>query len=172
MVHTFMTSSLPVCLAVISLTAFNCDVNYFTWKYQTVLHFLCSCSYLFTFLLSSQFYWHIHLKSTGYFLTHHVYMSSSLPYHWQHSLPGSLKLLDISHINRSLHGAPVFTFQSILPSVLSVPYISAYSVRSGWLNNQHYPHWTNWTNSTYAIRIVSCSANDISRFVMQVGIYQ
>jgi len=121
MVHTFMTSCLPVCLAVISLTAFNCDVNYFTWKYQTVLHFLCSCSYLFTFLLSSQFYWHIHLKSTAYFLTHPVYMSSSLPYHWQHSLPGSLKLLDISHINRILHGTPVFTFQSIISSTLTEP---------------------------------------------------
>ena len=29
--------------------------------------FLCCCSYLFTFLLSSQFYWHIRLKSTAYF---------------------------------------------------------------------------------------------------------
>jgi len=32
-----------------------------------MLHFLCSCLYLFTFLLSSQFYWHIYLKSTVYF---------------------------------------------------------------------------------------------------------
>ena len=64
-----------VCLAVISLTAFsqrifrqsNCDVKSFTWKYQTVLHFICSCSYLFTFLPSSQFYWRIRLKSTAYF---------------------------------------------------------------------------------------------------------
>jgi len=32
-------------------------VKYFTWKYQTILHFfLYSCSYLFPFLLSSQFY--------------------------------------------------------------------------------------------------------------------
>ena len=36
-------------------------------KYQTILHFLCSCSYLFTLQLSSQFYWHIRLKSTAYF---------------------------------------------------------------------------------------------------------
>ena len=63
-----------VCLAVISLTAFshrifkhnNC-VKCFTWKYQTMLHFLCRCSYLFTFLLSSQVYWHIRLKATAYF---------------------------------------------------------------------------------------------------------
>ena len=34
-------------------------------KYKTILHFLCSCSYLFTFLLSSQFYWHIRLRSTA-----------------------------------------------------------------------------------------------------------
>ena len=72
MLRTFMTSCLHklvrVCLAVISLTAFNnCDVKYFTWKYQTIRHFLCSCSCLFTFLLSSQFYWHIRLKSTAYF---------------------------------------------------------------------------------------------------------
>ena len=35
-----------------------------------MLHSLCSCSYLFAFLLSSQFYWyyrHIRLKSTAYF---------------------------------------------------------------------------------------------------------
>jgi len=32
-----------------------------------MLHFLFRCSYLFTFLLSSQFYWHISLKSTAYF---------------------------------------------------------------------------------------------------------
>ena len=34
-----------------------------------MFHFLISCSYLFTFLLSSQFYWHrpIRLKSTAYF---------------------------------------------------------------------------------------------------------
>ena len=32
-----------------------------------MLHFLCRCSYLFTFLLSSQFYWLICLKSTAYF---------------------------------------------------------------------------------------------------------
>jgi len=32
-----------------------------------MLYFLCSCSYLFTFLLFSQFYWHIRLKSTAYF---------------------------------------------------------------------------------------------------------
>jgi len=32
-----------------------------------MLHFLCSRSYLFTFLLSSQFYWHVCLKSTAYF---------------------------------------------------------------------------------------------------------
>jgi len=31
---------------------------------QAILHFLCSC-YLFTFLLSSQFCWHIRLKSTA-----------------------------------------------------------------------------------------------------------
>ena len=32
-----------------------------------MLRFLCSCSYLFTFVLYSQFYWHIRLKSTAYF---------------------------------------------------------------------------------------------------------
>jgi len=31
-----------------------------------MLHFLCSCSYLFTFLLLS-FHWHIRIKSTAYF---------------------------------------------------------------------------------------------------------
>jgi len=64
-----------VCLAVISLTAFSHRIlkhrtiatKYFTWKYQTMLHFLCRCSFLFTFLLSSQSYWHIRLKSTAYF---------------------------------------------------------------------------------------------------------
>ena len=30
-----------------------------------MLHFICSRSYLFTFLLPSQFYWHIRLKSTA-----------------------------------------------------------------------------------------------------------
>ena len=40
-----------------------------------MLHFLCSCSYLFTFLISSQFYWHIGLKSTSYFwLTLYTYV--------------------------------------------------------------------------------------------------
>ena len=42
-------------------------MKYFTWKYQTVLHFLSSCSYFFTFLLSTQFYWHIRLRSAAYF---------------------------------------------------------------------------------------------------------
>ena len=40
-----------------------------------MLHFLCSCSYLFKFLLASQFYWHywhIRSKLTVYFLTHPV----------------------------------------------------------------------------------------------------
>ena len=32
-----------------------------------MLHFLCSRSYLFKFLLSSRFYWHSCLKSTAYF---------------------------------------------------------------------------------------------------------
>ena len=36
------------------------------------LVFFCSCSYLFTFLLSSRFYWHIRLNSTTYFLTRPV----------------------------------------------------------------------------------------------------
>jgi len=62
------------CLAAISLTAFSHRIfkhrttvtKYFTWKYQTKLHFFCRCSYLFTFILSSQFYWHIRLKSTAY----------------------------------------------------------------------------------------------------------
>ena len=43
--------------------------KYFMWQYQIIiimLHFLCSCSYLFTFLLSSQLYWHIRLKSTAW----------------------------------------------------------------------------------------------------------
>ena len=46
------------------------------WKYLTILHFLCSCSYLFTFLLSSQFYWHICLKSAAYFFWPTLYMHS------------------------------------------------------------------------------------------------
>jgi len=62
------------CLAAISLTAFSHRIfkhrttvtKYFTWKYQTKLHFFCRCSYLFTFILYSQFYWHIRLKSTAY----------------------------------------------------------------------------------------------------------
>jgi len=33
-----------------------------------MLHSVCSCSLLFVFLLSSQFYWHIRLKSTAYTL--------------------------------------------------------------------------------------------------------
>ena len=37
------------------------------WKYQTMLHFLCSCSYLLMFLLSSHFYPHICSKWTSYF---------------------------------------------------------------------------------------------------------
>ena len=41
--------------------------KYLSWKYETMLHFLCSYSYLFTFLLFSQFYWHIRWKSTAYF---------------------------------------------------------------------------------------------------------
>jgi len=32
-----------------------------------MFHFLCSCSYLFTFLLSFHFCWHIRLESTAYF---------------------------------------------------------------------------------------------------------
>ena len=64
-----------VCLAVISSIAFSHRIfkdktivtKYFAWKYQTMLHFLCSCSYLFKLLLSSQFYWHVRLKSTAYF---------------------------------------------------------------------------------------------------------
>jgi len=71
--YTLLWRHVRVGLAVISLIASrlwifkHCNVKYFTWKYQTILHFLCSCSYLFTFLLSSQFYWHIRLKSTAYF---------------------------------------------------------------------------------------------------------
>jgi len=86
-----------VCLAVISLTAFNnCDVKYFTWKYQTIRHFLCSCSCLFTFLLSSQFF-DIRLKSTAYFFwppcvllyVYNIYyiiciVFSSLPFRCKH----------------------------------------------------------------------------------------
>jgi len=82
-----------VCLAAISLIAFshrilkqnNCDVIYFTWKYQIILHFLCSCFYLFTFLLSSQFYWHIHLKSTAYFFNSPCISALNVdiaPYHY------------------------------------------------------------------------------------------
>ena len=79
MLHTFVTSCLHklvcVCLAVISLTVFSHRIfkhriiltKYFTWKYQTLLHFICRCSYLFTFLLFSQFHWHILWKSTAYF---------------------------------------------------------------------------------------------------------
>ena len=79
MIHAFMTPCLHklvrVCLEVISLAAFSHRIfkhktivtKYFTWKYQTMLHFLCGRSCLFTFLLSSQFYWHIRLISTAYF---------------------------------------------------------------------------------------------------------
>ena len=38
----------------------------FRVKCQTMLHFLGSSSHLFSFLLSSQFHWHIRLKSTAY----------------------------------------------------------------------------------------------------------
>jgi len=44
-----------------------------------MLHFLCSCSYFFTFLQSSQFYWHIRLKSTAnvaYFFWPTLYIAS------------------------------------------------------------------------------------------------
>ena len=53
------------CLAAISLTAFSHRI----FKHRTTvtkLHFFCRCSYLFTFILSSQFYRHIRLKSTAY----------------------------------------------------------------------------------------------------------
>ena len=74
---SYLHKLVRICLAVVSLIAFshrifkqnNCDVKYFTWKYQTILHFLCSWSYLFTFLLSSQFYW----QSTAYFFDPPVY---------------------------------------------------------------------------------------------------
>ena len=39
-----------------------------------MLHFLCSCSYLFTFLLSSEFYWHTRLNSTAYFFWPTLYI--------------------------------------------------------------------------------------------------
>ena len=84
-----------VWLAIISLTAFShglfkhktifivvatiATVKYFTWKYQTLLHFLHSCSHLFAFLLSSQFYWHIRLKPTAYFLSRPVQLSGFVP---------------------------------------------------------------------------------------------
>ena len=84
-----------VCLAIISLTAFShglfkhktivivvatiATVKYFTWKYQTLLHFLYSCSHLLAFLLSSQFYWHIRLKPTAYFLSRPVQLSGFVP---------------------------------------------------------------------------------------------
>jgi len=43
-----------------------------------MLHFLCRCSYLCTFHLSFQSYWHIRLKSTAYFfLTHPVCTSTA-----------------------------------------------------------------------------------------------
>jgi len=73
-------------LAVISLIAFT---DCLQWLWRKMFHvkisdntsfFLCSCFYLFTFLLSSQFYWHIRLKSTAYFLTHRVYRLISLSY--------------------------------------------------------------------------------------------
>jgi len=85
MLHTVMTSCLRnvlvrVCLAIIvvpTLTAFSHRIfkhrqymywqKYFTWKYQTMLHFLCSCSICSrsSYLLS--FHWHIRIKSTAYF---------------------------------------------------------------------------------------------------------
>jgi len=87
--YTLMTSRLRklvrVCIAVISLTAFSHRIfkhrtivtNYFTWKYHAMLHFLCRCSYLFTFIISSQFYWHIRLKSTVYFFWPTLYCGST-----------------------------------------------------------------------------------------------
>jgi len=39
-----------------------------------MLHFLCSCSYLFTFLLSSEFHWHTRLNSTAYFFWPTLYI--------------------------------------------------------------------------------------------------
>jgi len=51
----------------------NCNVKYFSWKYQTMFRFFRSCSSLFTFLLSSQFHWHICVKNLQLtFLTHPV----------------------------------------------------------------------------------------------------
>jgi len=79
MLHTSVTSCLRklvrFCQAVISLTAFShgyLNIKQL-WrkivyaKYQTMLHLFRSCSYLFTLLLSFQFYWHIRLKSAAYF---------------------------------------------------------------------------------------------------------
>jgi len=118
MLHTFVTSCLHklvcVCLAVTLLTAFSHRIfkhriiltKYFTWKYQTMLHFICRCSYLFTFLLFSQFHWHIRLKSTAYFF--------SPPCSWLLMLPSSS--------GERLCNATV----SIYPSVcLSVPLIDS-----------------------------------------------
>ena len=86
MLQTFTTSCLRklvrVCLAVISLIAFSHRIfkhrtivtKYFTWKYHTMLHFLCRCSYLFTFFLYSPFYWHW-LKINSYFFWPTLYSS-------------------------------------------------------------------------------------------------
>jgi len=85
MLHNFMASCLRklkrvcVCVVVISLTAFShrtIVTKYFTWKYRTMLHFLYRRSYLFTFLLSSRFYWHIPLKSTAYFFSPTLYTAT------------------------------------------------------------------------------------------------
>jgi len=43
-----------------------------------MFYFLCSCSYLFTFLLSSQFCWHIRLKSTAYFFDPYTLYTSAV----------------------------------------------------------------------------------------------
>jgi len=77
-----------VCLAEISLLSvieyLNIKqlwrkISYMKISDNTVLHFLCSCSFLITFLLSYQFYWHIRLKSTAYFFDPPcIYVSVSL----------------------------------------------------------------------------------------------
>jgi len=66
-----------------------------------MLHFLCRCSYLFTFLLSSQFYRHIRLKSTAYFfhppcIVHAERNDRELPWHCR----GRPSSFDVDCINR------------------------------------------------------------------------
>jgi len=129
MAHTFMTSCLhklvSVCLAAISLTAFShrifkhyCEVIYFTWKYQKIFHFLCICSYLFIFLLSSQFYWDIRLTSTGYFFDPPCIRTWPMPTAW---IASWRMHLFVQHGHSLWHETFCNMHMSFCPHLLAIP---------------------------------------------------